>query len=657
MQPMRLSVAAGGISAVLLGWQAGADVSGLDAGELGGAAFALGVPHPSGFPLDMLLLRAATLLPLGPLAFRQNLGTALLAAAAVGCVVYVCLRLARQCGWSSGPALLAGASACAAPLLCARTWLESALSVEVYATSLACLALAGILADAPRPALRRALGPLAGLAVGAHITAPLLIAPLALLTAVRRINPRGRWLAVLGAACTALLLCYLPLASLRDTAFDWGDPQTLERLVRHVSAARIREAFADALFSGDGLPRVRLVEQLTEQPGWYAPALLGVVGCLRAQRTRALLLGVLLSLDLAYASWINPMGVAQRQVGHTSFAILALFAGCGAACFVERIRAYRPRWAQLGSALTAGACLWLSGNTLWQLPAQDGYASSERYAAGSPLLDLPARAVYVCESDSACASGLFALYAEGTRPDLDVVPAQHLWDPTVLRRLRGLPLAAADASWPPVAARAGLTADRQRSLLEQSALRPVFIERVPYLLGQVASKRLDLSHVPFIGVLADTAGTPARAESDALHKLELARFGPAGPHSPLARELWASAHETLGLVYLHSGREPQAVAELSRAVALTPLRAAARSNLGIALERRGDLPAALHETAQAVELDPLRATPWVNLTRLLLRVHGPAAARAALFDASQYAVHDARLDALSAELQPPADAR
>ena len=46
-----------------------ADVSTADAGELGGAAWTLGVAHPTGFPLDMLAL-----LPLGSLAFRQSSG-------------------------------------------------------------------------------------------------------------------------------------------------------------------------------------------------------------------------------------------------------------------------------------------------------------------------------------------------------------------------------------------------------------------------------------------------------------------------------------------------------------------------------------------------------------------------------------------------------
>jgi tetratricopeptide (TPR) repeat protein len=625
---LRASATVGLLAAACLCWFASADVSSLDAGELGGAAASLGVPHPSGFPLDMLLLRAATLVPLGPLAFRQNVCVSLIAAVAIGCNVFLCLRLSRQCGWLSAPAAAAAASVSGAALISSRILLDSALSVEVYATSLACVLAAWLLVDA---AVSRALWPLLGLSLGAHITAPLLIVPAAGLV-IRR-SRRGLWLAGIG----ALILCYLPLAALRDSAFDWGDPSTWERFVRHMSAARIREAYTAALFSSDSEPRLHLLQQLTEQPHWLALALLGAVALFQKQRARALGLGALLCLDLAYASWINPMGVAQRQVGHASSAVIALLAGCGSAAIVDRVRLQLRAAAPRLAALAAGACLWAVSHALYAYASSDGYAVPERYAAGSPLQELPPRALFLCESDTACASALFGVYAEGTRPDLDVVPAQHLWEPTVWRRLRWLSLPAAH-DWPEPSLRAGIAAQRQRTLLEQTSRRPVYAE--------LAGCGMDLRRAPLIGCSAEL-----QYERAALTRLERARFGAAGPETELARELWASAHQTLGSVLLGSDRAGDAVAELSRAVALTPLRASAHSNLGVALEQSGDLAAALTETAQAVELDPQRPTPWVNLTRLLLRLHGPDAALAALHDASEYAVRDPRLDELALQLQ------
>jgi tetratricopeptide (TPR) repeat protein len=241
---------------------------------------------------------------------------------------------------------------------------------------------------------------------------------------------------------------------------------------------------------------------------------------------------------------------------------------------------------------------------------------------------------------------MFSLYAEGTRPDLDVVPAQHLWEPSVLRRLRGLPLsAAADALWPVADERAQWAATRQQALFAQRKLRPLYVEH----LGPLPDSELVLDHVPLVG-MADGAVESA-AGARALAELERARFGEQGPQSSLARELWASAHDTLGEVYLRQGHGDLAVTQYARAVTLTPLGAAAVSNLGVALEQRGDLDGALKSTAHAVELDPSRATPWVNLARLLWKVHGPEAARAALIDASRFAVRDPRLDEITRRLE------
>src|SRR6185503_4816158 len=53
---------------------------GEDSGDLLAASATLGIPHPTGYPLFVLLGRLATFLPLGTMAFRINLIAAFLAA-------------------------------------------------------------------------------------------------------------------------------------------------------------------------------------------------------------------------------------------------------------------------------------------------------------------------------------------------------------------------------------------------------------------------------------------------------------------------------------------------------------------------------------------------------------------------------------------------
>ncbi|PKO19048.1 MAG: hypothetical protein CVU39_00420 [Chloroflexi bacterium HGW-Chloroflexi-10] len=60
-----------------------------DSGEFQTLAYTLGMTHPTGYPLYILLARVFTLLPLGDLAWRVNLFSAVLAAATLACVYLI----------------------------------------------------------------------------------------------------------------------------------------------------------------------------------------------------------------------------------------------------------------------------------------------------------------------------------------------------------------------------------------------------------------------------------------------------------------------------------------------------------------------------------------------------------------------------------------
>ena len=70
-----------------------------DSGELSAAAFCLGVPHGSGYPLYVLLGKGFCLLPFGDIGFRMNLMSAVFGVLAVG-VVYSLIW--RMCGSKVG---------------------------------------------------------------------------------------------------------------------------------------------------------------------------------------------------------------------------------------------------------------------------------------------------------------------------------------------------------------------------------------------------------------------------------------------------------------------------------------------------------------------------------------------------------------------------
>jgi Tfp pilus assembly protein PilF len=105
-----------------------------DAGEFIATSYTLGIPHQPSTPLYVLIGRLATLLPLGSIAFRVNMLSAVAATLTALFAHLAALRLGRRAGLGAPGALGAGL---VAGLLtaAARTIWFNALEAEVYALS------------------------------------------------------------------------------------------------------------------------------------------------------------------------------------------------------------------------------------------------------------------------------------------------------------------------------------------------------------------------------------------------------------------------------------------------------------------------------------------------------------------------------------------
>lgn len=196
-----------------------------DTAEFQRVAPALGIAHPTGYPLYTLLGWLWSHLPLGRTpAWRMNLLSALAAALAVG-VVYLAARALGQRG--------SVAAAAALTLATALTFWTQATIAEVYALALLLQALLFL------ALLRWRAGRwpfwIVGLIFGlglAHHRSIILLAPGALLFVVLTRRPRPREVACALAAMlgASLLYLYLPLR-----APPWDDPWQL--LWNHATGA------------------------------------------------------------------------------------------------------------------------------------------------------------------------------------------------------------------------------------------------------------------------------------------------------------------------------------------------------------------------------------------------------------------------------------
>lgn len=222
---------------------------GADGGDLLAAAMTNGVPHPTGYPLYILLLQGWLALlgwigPASDVAWRGNLFSSLAAAVSVGFTAYTARRLAPEGIPGSVAALFVGLAWATAPLL----W-GQALITEVYGlhaalfTALGCLLLAARLA----PRLRLLLtGLVLGLGLAHHLTILLLVPAVLYWLATDQTRPlrslQSWLLLVLGAAPGLLLYIRIPLvAALEPTPpVNWGHPVDFSGFWWLVSGAAYR---------------------------------------------------------------------------------------------------------------------------------------------------------------------------------------------------------------------------------------------------------------------------------------------------------------------------------------------------------------------------------------------------------------------------------
>jgi tetratricopeptide (TPR) repeat protein len=222
-------------SVVLYALTAARTVTGEDAGELLAAAHGLGVPHPPGYPLWLLLAWAADHgLPFGTVAWRVSQVSVVFSALANAILLAVALKTVR-----SRLAAFAGAALFAVSL----THWRQAVIPEVYGLNTFFVALTGLLlvrlAERPTAARLLWLAALTGLSATNHTTAVPVgaVALLGALVAAPALFRRP--VVVLGALFAGLLplLLYLvlPWASLRDPYIDWGNPEDATALWEHVT--------------------------------------------------------------------------------------------------------------------------------------------------------------------------------------------------------------------------------------------------------------------------------------------------------------------------------------------------------------------------------------------------------------------------------------
>lgn len=227
---------------------------GADGGDFITAAATGGIPHPTGYPVYLLLSQLFQFSPLGSLAFRTNLLSALAAVLAAVLVYGILVWITNSPiygNWLAG--MIAGFWFGLSPLL----WSQAVIT-EVYTLHTAFAALSIFLALwAPtlssRIWLDRLRGLILGLAIGNHLTSIFLIPPVFL-----SVTWKDRWkfdwnsLLRISAWLGAGLLVYLilPIRALSDPPVNWGNPVTFRQFVWLVTGELYQRRLLDITSAG-----------------------------------------------------------------------------------------------------------------------------------------------------------------------------------------------------------------------------------------------------------------------------------------------------------------------------------------------------------------------------------------------------------------------
>jgi hypothetical protein len=237
-----------------------------DGPQLAAAAHVLGVPHATGYPLYMLLLKAFTHLPAGEVITRTTIASAvfmsLACALACLCLIPVIRRVVPA--WQPHSVLVTSVAGGLATAFLFDTW-NQATQTEVYALqfllTMGFLRASQVYLTLVRAGLLLACGLLCGLGLAHHRLSVCLMAGLVFLS-WRHLESAGaapdaarsparervhRWAGVITAWLAAVacltFYAYLPLRARALPPVNFGNPSTPSAFLRHVRGADYFERF------------------------------------------------------------------------------------------------------------------------------------------------------------------------------------------------------------------------------------------------------------------------------------------------------------------------------------------------------------------------------------------------------------------------------
>ena len=401
-----------------------------DWGEMQTVPHILGIAHPTGYPTYLMLAWLAELVPIGSVAFRANLLSAIFVAGALATFTLICLRLGVRPVLAIAAGLVLGAVG--------TVW-AAATVAEVNPLHLLFAALIlhrALVWEARRSPSDLALGGLLiGLSIGNHLLT-LFIAPFVALHVLwvgwREIRARPWILAlpVSGALVGLLVYLYIPIAASFSPPLGYNDPVTLDGFFFLVTGAQFRGQF-DFLSAAGPSEFVRYLPDLwgvLVSRGTAIMPVLGFAGLLVLVLRRPAF-GLLCSAVLVTGLYLWATYLRLEHYLLVPWLLLAI----GMAVALEAVarmldgaiaRVVGRAGGGLAVSVAALALALVVGVLNWSASDRSGDRSASEYA-DAVFSALPQDAAILVWWDAA-APLWYGRYIEGRRPDLLIVDDTNL---------------------------------------------------------------------------------------------------------------------------------------------------------------------------------------------------------------------------------------
>ena len=327
-----------------------------DSGELTAAAFSLGVPHPSGYPLFSLIGKIFSLVPLGNVGFRVNLMSGVFASL-TSLLVYDVIKGFTQNFICSMTATLFLAFM---PLFWSQT-----VSAEVYPFH--CFFVAAMIRLLWQWEERKEFRWLllfvfvTSLSFGNHLQTVMMAPPILYFIISGDKKALFNWRHFLTVSIVFVvpltLYLYLPVRTAAGVAIQWGAPDNLERFWFHVTAKSHRSSYVFS--AGTSVYLKRFVDTLKIFGFQYGFLLIvSAWGWIRLPSIRwKMMFAGIIVLDLFYTLFLNIISLEITPFGLPSAIMLTILMGIGFKQFINWVAGQKKIGHKFRKAISLGFLL------------------------------------------------------------------------------------------------------------------------------------------------------------------------------------------------------------------------------------------------------------------------------------------------------------